>query len=68
MCAGIADKYGWSRTTVRVLTLLSILLPGPQVIAYVIAWVVIPDETDGAPIVSVDVDRAVDDVKRVRSN
>lgn len=62
VCAGIADKYGWSRTTVRVLTVLSILLPGPQVIAYIVAWFVVPDEADGRPLVAVDVDKATDDV------
>jgi phage shock protein C len=62
VCAGIADKFGWSRTTVRVLAVLSILLPGPQVIAYVVAWFVVPDEADGRPILGIDVDKATDDV------
>lgn len=62
VCAGVADKYGWSRTTVRVLTVLSILLPGPQVIAYIVAWFVVPDEADGRPVVAVDFDKATDDV------
>ena len=48
VCAGLADKYGWSRTTVRGAAIVSILLPGPQVLAYVIAWFVIPDEADNA--------------------
>lgn len=34
---------------VRVLAVLSILLPGPQVIGYVIAWMVLPDEADLRP-------------------
>ncbi len=65
VCAGIADKFGWSRTTVRVLAVLSILLPGPQVIAYIVAWFVVPDEADGQPIVDIDVDKATDDVAAV---
>jgi phage shock protein C len=65
VCAGIADKFGWSRTTVRVLALLSILLPGPQVIAYLVAWFVVPDEADGQPIVGIDVDKATNDVAAV---
>jgi phage shock protein C len=65
VCAGIADKYGWSRTTVRALALLSILLPGPQVIAYAVAWFVVPDETDGRPVVAVDVDKATGDIARL---
>ena len=42
VCAGVADRYGWDRTTVRVLAVLSVFLPGPQVLAYLIAWLVIP--------------------------
>ncbi len=45
VAAGIADRYGWDRTTVRLALLASCLLPGPQAIAYVIAWAVIPDES-----------------------
>ncbi|PFG41530.1 phage shock protein C (PspC) family protein [Isoptericola jiangsuensis] len=44
VCAGIADHFGWSRTTVRVLTALSVLIPGPQVLAYVVLWVLMPDQ------------------------
>ena len=31
-------------TIVRILAVVSILLPGPQVIAYLIAWLIIPAE------------------------
>lgn len=44
VCAGIADHFGWSRTVVRVLTVASILIPGPQVLAYIVGWILIPDE------------------------
>lgn len=65
VCAGLADKYGWSVTTVRLLAVLSILLPGPQVLAYLIAWIVIPDEADGQAIIAIDTDKAVGDVRSV---
>jgi phage shock protein PspC (stress-responsive transcriptional regulator) len=42
VCAGIARRYGMSAGTVRLLFLLSCLLPGPQVIAYVVLWVLMP--------------------------
>lgn len=50
VCAAIADRFGWDRTVVRVVALVSILLPGPQVIAYLVGWIVIPadDEPSGA--------------------
>lgn len=44
VCAGIADHFGWSRPLVRVLTVASILIPGPQVLAYIVGWILIPDE------------------------
>ena len=42
VCAGIARRYGWSTTTVRLLFLLSCLLPGPQFIIYLVLWVIMP--------------------------
>lgn len=44
VCAALANRFGWNVTLVRLLVVLSILLPGPQVIAYLIAWIVIPGE------------------------
>lgn len=50
VCAALARRFGWDVTLVRVLTVLSLLLPGPQLIFYVIAWIVIPGE-QAAPVV-----------------
>jgi phage shock protein PspC (stress-responsive transcriptional regulator) len=44
VCAGIAARYGWSPGTVRLVFVLSCLLPGPQVLVYVVLWVLIPSE------------------------
>jgi phage shock protein PspC (stress-responsive transcriptional regulator) len=44
VCGAIARRYGWSATTVRLLFLLSFLLPGPQIVIYLILWVVIPKQ------------------------
>jgi phage shock protein PspC (stress-responsive transcriptional regulator) len=44
VCAGIARRFGWSVTTVRLVFLLSCLLPGPQILLYIALWVVIPSE------------------------
>jgi phage shock protein C len=46
VCAALARRFGWNVTLVRVLTVVSLLLPGPQVIVYVIAWIVIPGEVE----------------------
>lgn len=39
---GIAETYNWNPALVRLLFALSVILPGPQVLAYVIAWVIMP--------------------------
>ena len=44
VCAGIARRFGWSTTVVRVVAVASILIPGPQVLAYVICWIIIPND------------------------
>ena len=44
VCAALADRFGWNVTLVRLLTVLSVFIPGPQLIFYLIAWVVIPGE------------------------
>lgn len=42
VCGGIAERYGWSPTVVRLLFLLSCILPGPQFVIYLIMWVFVP--------------------------
>lgn len=44
VCAGLARRFGMSPTTVRVLFVLSCILPGPQFIIYIILWVLLPSE------------------------
>ena len=43
VCAGIADRYGWSRNTVRLVAVVSCLLPGPQFLAYLALWALMPE-------------------------
>lgn len=42
VCGGLAERYGWNPNTVRLLFVLSCLLPGPQVLAYLALWLLIP--------------------------
>ena len=44
VCAAIANRFGWDRTLVRLAAAATFFLPGPNVLAYIIAWVVIPSE------------------------
>lgn len=42
VCAGLADRFGWNVGLVRLVFLLSCLLPGPQFLAYVALWIIMP--------------------------
>jgi phage shock protein C len=42
--AGLARRFGVSPALVRVLFVLSILLPGPQILAYIALWILMPSE------------------------
>jgi phage shock protein C len=44
VCAAIANRFGWSPNAVRVLAVLSCLLPGPQFVLYIVLWILIPSE------------------------
>jgi phage shock protein C len=44
VCAGIAQRFGWSPNLVRLVFVLSCLLPGPQFLLYIVLWVMIPSE------------------------
>ena len=44
VCAGLARRFGMSPRVVRVLFVLSCLLPGPQILAYVVLWIALPAE------------------------
>ena len=39
---GIAESLDWSPARVRLLFILSLLIPGPQAIFYLVAWLIIP--------------------------
>jgi phage shock protein PspC (stress-responsive transcriptional regulator) len=44
VCAALGARFGLSANIVRLLFVLSILLPGPQFIIYIILWILIPKE------------------------
>ena len=49
VCAAIAHRFGWSPTVVRLLTLLSFVIPGPQIVIYIALWILIPQEPKPEP-------------------
>jgi phage shock protein C len=48
VCGGIAEAMGWDPTAVRLLVVFSVLLPGPQFIAYLVAWMIMPTDREMA--------------------
>ncbi len=44
VCAAIANRFDISATLVRAIFLISLLLPGPQILIYLAGWILIPDE------------------------
>ncbi len=49
VCAGFALQYGWDVAIVRLVLLLSVLFAGLPLLAYVIAWIVMPNEAYALP-------------------
>ncbi|NLU79806.1 PspC domain-containing protein [Micromonospora sp. HNM0581] len=44
VCVGLARRFGRSAGLIRLLFLLSLLLPGTQVIVYLALWIIMPNE------------------------
>jgi phage shock protein PspC (stress-responsive transcriptional regulator) len=44
VCAGLARRFDMKPWQVRLLFVVSCVLPGPQVLAYVALWIIVPAE------------------------
>ncbi len=44
VCAGLGRRFGLSAGMVRLLFVLSCLLPGPQFVVYLALWIMVPNE------------------------
>ena len=44
VCAGLARRFDLKPRQVRLLFVLSCLLPGPQILLYVALWIILPAE------------------------
>ncbi|GAC56154.1 hypothetical protein GOHSU_04_00230 [Gordonia hirsuta DSM 44140 = NBRC 16056] len=44
ICGGLAEYFGVDATWVRIAFVVSILLPGPQVLLYLLLWLIIPQD------------------------
>ncbi|MGW6056447.1 PspC domain-containing protein [Streptomyces sp. NPDC055189] len=45
VCAALAKRFGTSATTMRVIFVVSCLLPGPQFLLYIALWFLLPGES-----------------------
>jgi phage shock protein PspC (stress-responsive transcriptional regulator) len=45
VCSGLARRFGLSPNVVRLIFVLSMLLPGPQILIYIGGWILIPNES-----------------------
>ena len=45
VCSGIARRFGIDPTIVRIAFVASLLLPGPQILIYLAAWILMPEES-----------------------
>ena len=53
VCAGFAQHYGWDLNLVRILTcVITFFSGGAGLVAYLVAWVVIPEAPYGLPVKS----------------
>ena len=44
VCSGIARRFNFDPTVVRIVFVASMFLPGPQILIYLVAWLLMPDE------------------------
>jgi phage shock protein C len=49
VCSGLALHYGWDVTTVRLVWVLCVIFGGTGILAYIIAWIVIPEAPYALP-------------------
>jgi phage shock protein C len=49
VCSGLALHYGWDVTVIRLILILCVLFAGTGVLAYIIAWIVIPEAPYALP-------------------
>jgi phage shock protein PspC (stress-responsive transcriptional regulator) len=44
VCSGLARRFGVSSGVMRLIFVISCLLPGPQVLLYLALWIMLPNE------------------------
>jgi phage shock protein PspC (stress-responsive transcriptional regulator) len=44
VCSGLARRFGMSSGVMRLIFVISCLLPGPQFVIYLVLWALMPNE------------------------
>lgn len=44
VCSGLAERFDMSPNVVRLVFIVSCLLPGPQFLIYIALWLIVPSE------------------------
>lgn len=44
VCAGLSERYGWSKSGLRLLFLILIPLPPSALLIYLLLWIIIPNQ------------------------
>ncbi|UWF77236.1 MULTISPECIES: PspC domain-containing protein [Microbacterium] len=44
VCRAVANRFGWSTTLVRILTVLAVVFAGLSIWVYLVLWILIPNE------------------------
>ena len=44
VCSGLGHRFGIGANVVRAIFVISCLLPGPQILIYLAAWILLPQE------------------------
>lgn len=45
VCGGLGQRFGINSNLIRLAFVLSCLLPGPQVIVYLVLWIIMPKKS-----------------------
>lgn len=48
VCAGLARRFGMKPNTMRLIFVVSCILPGPQFLIYLALWILLPNEEERA--------------------
>lgn len=46
VCAGLARRFGMKPNTMRLIFVVSCILPGPQFLIYLALWILLPNEEE----------------------